>query len=150
MSDSAPLKVTLARVAGLVFVLIGCAALTSGYLGWRDDSTHPQVQPITHSAPTAKSPRIIITRSSKPTRQTTRSRTIAPAHRITRSAASHPPRVETAKAAPVPAPASWRRTLVWSGAVLLLGLALVGYSLHERPKIVRSGADEMLNEPTPF
>jgi hypothetical protein len=29
-------------------------------------------------------------------------------------------------------------------------LALVGYSLHERPKIVRSGADEMLNEPTPF
>jgi hypothetical protein len=40
--------------------------------------------------------------------------------------------------------------MAWSGAALALGVAFVGYSLRERPRIIRSGADEMLNEPVPF
>jgi hypothetical protein len=154
MSALGSLKMGLSRLFGLLFILAGAAALTVGYFGWKEAS-NPTVTMLPPTPPAAAR-----AAAAKPASRTAVSITpTAKGIGAKRAKVAPPAKAASATAAAAAAPASpvrldrvafWRRTMAWSGAALALGLAFVGYSLHDRPKIIRSGADEMLNEPLPF
>lgn len=154
MSALGSLKIGLSRLIGLLFILAGVAALTVGYFGWKE-ATNPTVTMLPPPPPgavrtaDAKPPaRASLTITSSSKAAVAKKAKVAPAAKTAPATAAAPqPPVSPVRLDRV---AFWRRTMAWSGAALALGLAFVGYSLHDRPKIIRSGADEMLNEPVPF
>ena len=150
MSALASLQMCLSRLFGLLFVLAGAAALTVGYFGWKEASNPavtmlPPPAPAVRAADVKPPPRAAVTvtpTAKAKALKKAKLATVKPAPATAAAPAASPVRLDRV--------VFWRRTMAWSGAALALGLAFVGYSLHDRPKIIRSGADEMLNEPLPF
>jgi hypothetical protein len=144
----------LLRTAGLVLIVIGAAGLTVGYLGWKDQSARMLLVQATPPADPAKPANL-----QPPAARHRTSRGAGRASAVPRKAspgrtAKLPPRqqpVVTQDAGATGTAAAWKYSMKVSGGALLAGVLLVLLSLHERPpKLPRSAADEMLNDPVPF
>ena len=159
MSALGELQIGVSRLIGLLFIVVGVAALMVGFFSWREAS-NPAVSALPPVTPAAVRPAEVKAAPRTGAGSVSAARTKLAVKAKARPVAKPPtaaPTATTTVAAPaaVGSPALqriifWRRTMAWSGAALAIGLAFVGYSLHDRAKIIRSGADEMLNEPMPF
>lgn len=166
MSAQPPIARSAARYLGFSLIILGAAGLAVGYMGWKDAVTREAALVYPSSDAGAKG--IAAAKGSvRITRPTTRRTTATPTRprRTARRATTAPYRPATAQPVATVAPAvgnvvltvpsrtivTMRRTMYWGGGSLVIGLVLVGFSLHEKPpQRPRSGADEMLNEPLPF
>ena len=145
---------------GLAMVIAGGTAVSMGYLAANDAKSRSAVvvtsqaivQPTTRKATAgATTTKSTVAKSrrataSRKTTATTNLPTRKPAA-TTRNAAviTVDPNTNTTIAR------QYRGMMWWGGAMLVVGLASVGYSIHERrPKPPPSGADELLNDAPPF
>jgi hypothetical protein len=156
MSALGELQIGVSRLIGLLFVVVGVAALMVGFFGWREAS-NPTVTALPAVTPAAVRPAQVKATPRSGTGLVSPNRTKLAVKAKARPVAKPPTATAAAPAAATAAGSLmlqriifWRRTMAWSGAALAIGLGFVGYSLRDRAKIIRSGADEMLNEPMPF
>jgi hypothetical protein len=164
-----PLRVIRQRFLmclGLAMVIAGGTAASMGYLAANDAKSRPAVvvtsqqataaagQPTTKRAAAGATTKKKSTVASKSGR-TTASRKRAAAAKL----AQRKPAATTRNAAVITVDANantkvagkYRGMMWWGGAMLVVGLTSVGYSIHERrPKPPPSGADELLNDAPPF
>ena len=148
---------------GLTMVLAGFGTATAGFLGAREAKQR------------AESEIKIVAQAVKPASPTTKkaSGAVAPKKSAARKGGSATSRKTSTLAArkkkslqPLGAPetvapvvstvpakvsAKWSRMVWWGAGALAVGIASVGYSIHEmRPKRPTTGAEEMLKEEIPF
>ena len=161
-----PLRVIRQRFLlclGLAMVIAGGTAASMGYLAANDAKSRgtlavtpqqanvaqPTTKKATAGATTKKST------ASRSGRTTASRRRTATATKL----AQRKPVATTRNAALITIDANtstkvagkYRGMMWWGGAMLVVGLASVGYSIHERrPKAPPSGADELLNDAPPF
>jgi hypothetical protein len=160
MSPVRVFRQRLLMCLGLAMVIAGGTAVSMGYLAANDAKSRPAL--------------VLTPQESKPVQPTTKkasattkrtARTIARAKRATakvvqrKPAAAPTTRAATTRNAVISIDANtattvsrqYRRMMWWGGGMLAVGLASVGYSIHERrPKPPPSGADELLNDAPPF
>jgi hypothetical protein len=146
---------------GLAMVIAGGTAASMGYLAANDAKSRGAVvatsqanvvQPTTRKATagaTTKKSTVSKSRRTMASRKGT----------ATTKLATRKPVATTRNAAVITVDANtnptltrqYRGMMLWGGAMLVVGLASVGYSIHERrPKPPPSGADELLNDAPPF
>ena len=166
MSAQPPVTISVARYLGFALIILGASGLAVGYMGWKDAVTREAslVYPSAESAAKGVAPRgsVRITPTSPTRRATTaptrqrrmvRRPTTAPRRAVAVQPVVSPVSAENKIVLTTPSRtiATMRRTMYWGGGSLVIGVILVGFSLHEKPpQRPRSGADEMLNEPLPF
>ena len=163
-----PLRVIRQRFLmclGLAMVIAGGTAASMGYLAANDAKSRPAVvvtsqQTAAAAEPTTKRAAASATTKKKSTVGSRSGRTTASRKRAAAAKlAQRKPAATTRNAAVITVDANantkvagkYRGMMWWGGAMLVVGLASVGYSIHERrPKPPPSGADELLNDAPPF
>ena len=148
---------------GLSMVLAGFGTATAGFIGAREAKQLAEgemkivVQAVKPGSPTTKksSAAASAKKSSvakKSGTATTRGSTLAARKKKSMRPLGAPETVApVVSTLPAKVSAKWSRMVWWGSAALTVGIASVAYSIHEmKPKIPKTGAEEMLKEEIPF
>ena len=157
MSPARVFRQRLLMCLGLAMIIAGVTAASIGYLAATDAKSRTALvvtpQPTTKKATATATTRKTTIAKSKRTTTAAKSaaakrRAAAAAAATTRTSAA----VLTVDANANPTVSrQYRQMMAWGGAMLVVGLASVGYSIHERkPKAPTTGSDELLNDAPPF
>jgi hypothetical protein len=165
MSSARVIRQRFLMCLGLAMVIAGGTAASMGYLAANDAKSRAAVVVAQPQPQPAKQPTTKKATASATTRKTAGARSTRRTT-VTKSAAAKTAQRKPAAAATTRNSAAvvtvdanaatgvsrqYRRMLWWGGAMLVVGLASVGYSIHERkPKAPTTGSDELLNDAPPF